>query len=106
MDPVTFTCDWCGKEFPADARTMVETGLALAVDGVEPDEAWKGEDVKRRTTIEDYNDLTPDERQMLMDDMELTEEELKNLFEKGEALNGVSCVCIQCQDESEQEEEE
>ncbi len=80
-----FICDWCGKEFPADARTMVESGISA--QHLEPD--WE--------ELPSYEEATPELIFALTKELEITEAQAKTLLETGHVGTGASCVCIECQ---------
>lgn len=90
------TCDWCGKEFPADARACVEGGVAAVVPA-EPGEEWKGE---TPVTL-DPGELTADQRAALKRELGLEDADLDRLLTTGE-VDGVGViVCLPCQAEAE-----
>ncbi len=94
-----FTCDWCGKEFPADPRTMVESGFSMFEEGdADPADAWKGEPQEKPVQGVSFDALTPEQRQEMKESMQLDDAELRRLLETGSVENSVSCVCIECQD--------
>jgi len=89
-------CDWCGKEFPADARACVETGFH-AVYEQEPGEEWKEAET---AVLPAGHEFAPAHRERLKAEMGLEDGELDQLLTTGkvEGLGGI--VCLQCQDES------
>lgn len=94
-----FTCDWCGKVFPADPRAMVESGFSAAYED-EPDAAdkWKGEAPERSPATIKLEDASPEMIAKMKAEMGLNDAEVKELLETGSIENGASCVCLECQD--------
>ncbi len=99
-----FTCDWCGKEFPADPRTMMESGFSAEF---EPEdnaaESWKGEAPERIPARIKYEDAPPEIITQMKNEMGLNDEQVKELLETGGVTSGASCVCIECQDNAEEQ---
>lgn len=95
-------CDWCGKEFPADARACVETGFD-AVYQPEEGEEWKEPET---ATLPDGHTLTPEHRERLKAEMELNDEQLDQLLTTW-SINGLGgIICVDCQDRAARESAE
>lgn len=77
---MNFTCDDCGKEFPANPETMVETGIA----------------------VEPGHSLEPQDREGVKDEMDLTDAQLDELMTRGFITTGAACICIECQDKEDE----
>ena len=91
----TMKCDWCGKEFPADARACVEAGFDAAY--VEDDgEAWKGED--REPLPPGHIEAGDGDRKRLKAEMGLNDAELDELLSTGKIEGLGAIVCLECQD--------
>lgn len=88
----TMTCDWCGKEFPADARACTEVGFSVEHEPEEGEE-WKG---RCEVTPEAF---TPEQRQQMKRQMDLDDAQLEQLLTTGrvDGLGGI--VCLECQDD-------
>jgi hypothetical protein len=97
-----FTCDWCGKEFPADPDTMTESGFsAVHADDEDPAEAWKGEpDHEHEPLTMKFEDAPAEMIEHMKSQMGLSDAECKELIETGHVEAGASCVCIECQDKA------
>lgn len=88
-------CDWCGKEFPADARACVEAGFDAA--WIEDDgEAWKGED--REPLPPGHIEAGDGDRERLKAEMGLNDAELDELLATGKIEGLGAIVCLECQD--------
>lgn len=90
----TMKCDWCGKEFPADARACVEA----AIDAYHPPqdgEEWKGEEP---TNIPPGH-FAAAEREHMKSTMGLDDDQLDQLLATGKVTGLGAIICIQCQDE-------
>jgi hypothetical protein len=87
------TCDWCGKEFSADARACVDAGV-VAFHPNEDGEDWK----ELESISADAVDLSDSEKDTIMRELEINESQLTELLSTGkiEGLGGI--VCIECQD--------
>lgn len=96
----TMTCDWCGKEFPADARACVEAGFTAEYIEEYPAEGWKDEPESEPGFIE-FGD---GDRERLKAEMGLTDAELDELLQTGEIEGLGAIVCLECQDEAEEVE--
>lgn len=90
------TCDWCGKEFPADARACVEAGVETFTEPEEGEE-WKGD---QPVTI-GLDELTPAQREHFKSFLGLNDAQLQQLLETGAMDDLGSIVCLECQDASE-----
>lgn len=95
--PEMMICDWCGKEFPADPRACVESGID-AVEELEEGDEWKGETLR---TV-DPDEVSEEEKTELRVAMGLSDTELKELLEKGTVAGLGAIVCLECQDEAEE----
>lgn len=98
-EPTLFTCDWCGKQFPPDSNTMVESGFTVE-RVIDPADKWKGD---TPITIDDIPEEVLEDMRKTMG---MSENQIKELLEKGDIGNLASCVCIECQGDGEDEEEE
>ena len=88
-------CDWCGKEFPADARACVEAGFDAAY--VEDDgESWKGDD--REPLPAGHIEVGDGDRERLKSEMQITDAELDQLLATGKLEGLGAIVCLECQD--------
>lgn len=89
-DEIQFTCSVCGKEFPADPDTMVESGyIPLRLEEGEGSKEVAG------LTEEDIKNLTPED----LIHWGITPEQHAAML-KGELVpTGASCICKECQDE-------
>lgn len=86
-------CDWCGKEFPADARACQESGLEAEFD---TSEDWKND--------EEGWTPTPEEWEKMKADLGLDDDQLHTLLSTGK-LDGLgSIVCLQCQDDAHEQQ--
>ena len=86
-------CDWCGKEFPADARACVEAGI----DGyheAEEGEEWKGE----QPIALSPEQFSPDQRERMKIEMGLDDAQLDELLRTGNIEGLGAIVCLECQD--------
>lgn len=92
-DIVMMTCDWCGKEFPADARACVESGFS-AYHPPEDGEEWKGEEAVALQPGE----FALQDREAMKREMCLTDEQLDELLSTGTVDSGGAIVCLECQD--------
>jgi hypothetical protein len=89
-------CDWCGKEFPADARACVEAGF----DAVHDPEDMKGEEWKGKHTPSLAPDhFTPAQREQMKEQMGLDEAQLDELLRTGKVHGLGAIVCLECQDD-------
>lgn len=88
-------CDWCGKEFPADARACVEAGYE-AVHVEDDGEAWKGDD--REPLPLGHIEEGDGDRERLKSEMGLTDSELDELLTAGKIRGLGAIVCLECQD--------
>ena len=91
----TMTCDWCGKNFPADARACVEAGIDAAHPPEEGEE-WKGEDPLRLTPEE----FSKEQLDQLKADMQLNDAQLDQLLRTGRVEGLGAIVCLECQDQA------
>jgi hypothetical protein len=92
------TCDWCGKEFPADARACVEAGIS---GGPEVDE---GEEWKEGAMPLSSEDLSPLQRVWMKTELGLDDAQLDTLLRTGKLEGLGAIVCVQCQDDGEEVE--
>jgi hypothetical protein len=91
-------CDWCGKEFPADARACVEAGF----DAAHLPEDMKGEEWKGEHAVSvDPESIPPEKREEMKKAMGLNDEQLEELLTTGEVGGLGAIVCIECQDSGE-----
>ena len=81
MSEATMTCDWCGKEFPANADACVEAGVDVA-EG----EQWRVEG------------LTPEQIAHVKVENGLDDKELAELLETGSVRGLGAIICLECQD--------
>lgn len=91
--PEMMKCDWCGKEFPADARACVEIGID-AIEQPMEGEDWKGPEVVV------LGSLPADVRERTKADLGIGDADLDRLLTTGsvEGLGGI--VCLECQDQA------
>lgn len=95
----TMKCDWCGKEFPADARACVE-GNIDAYHPPETGEEWKGEEpISIPPGHFGHSDRESMKVQMGLDDRQLDQ-----LLSTGQVTGLGMIICLQCQDEGEEVE--
>lgn len=94
-------CDWCGKEFPADARACVEAGID-AYHPPEDGEEWKGEE-KLALKPEEFSQ---EQRDHLKAEMQLDDAQLDELLRTGKVEGLGSIVCMECQDAGQEAAEE
>lgn len=92
-DICMMTCDWCGKEFPADARACVEAGIQ-AFDLYQDGDEWKGDDA---ISI-DPKTLSQDQIEFLKQSMGLDDAQLHELLTTGKIESLGAIVCLECQD--------
>lgn len=96
--PELMKCDWCGKEFPADARACVEAGFDAVHDPEDLEgEEWKGE---HAPSLEPGN-FTPAQREQMKEQMGLDEAQLDELLRTGKVQGLGAIVCLECQDDCE-----
>jgi len=93
----SMTCDWCGKQFPADASACVEAGMSANHPPEDGDE-WKGEDVVALKPEE----FAPDQWEEMKVQTGLDDDQLKELLETGKVEGLGSIVCLDCQDNANQ----
>lgn len=86
------TCDWCGKEFPADARACVEGGWHAQWEREEGEE-WKNPEPPTLTP----ENITPEMRETMKREMGLTDKELDTLLTTGHVEGLGAIVCLDCQ---------
>lgn len=94
-----FTCDECGKDFPADPETMVEEGVSAHHDIV-PGEEWKHDG--------HTPELSPEDREKVKGELGVSDEELDRILSGEMVTIGGICICKPCQDqmlESQESEE-
>jgi hypothetical protein len=89
----TMTCDWCGKDFPADARACVEAGVH-AYYGPEEGEEWKGNE----PSAAHPDMLSQDQRDFLKAQHGLNDDELHELLTTGNVSGLGAIICVECQD--------
>ena len=87
------TCEWCGKDFPADARACVE-GQIDAYHPPEDGEEWKGDEPIALKP----EDFSPDELDDLMDQLGINEAQLEELLRTGKVDELGGIICLSCQD--------
>lgn len=92
----TMKCDWCGKEFPADARACVDVGFDAEWGDTE---AWKDEPPPGHIVVGDG------ERERLKSEMGLDDKQLDELLLTGTIKGLGAIICIECQDEAIPEEQ-
>lgn len=88
-------CDVCGKDFQADARACLESGIDVVAQ-TEDGEEWK----------EDFTPIDPRqfplaERQAIMEMMELDDAQFDELLLTGKIEGLGAIVCLGCQDKLE-----
>lgn len=89
----TMTCDICGKEFPADTRACLDTGII--VEQVPDDgEDWKGEFIPI-----DPATFCPEERARIMAEMEIEDGEFDELLLTGKIGGLGAIICLECQED-------
>ena len=93
MTQPTMTCDWCGKDFPADPRACLEAGFEAELPDDDGDE-WK------REPIEYPIQVTPEERSEMKRHMGLNDAQLEELLATGKVEGLGSIVCVECRDEA------
>jgi hypothetical protein len=86
-------CDWCGKEFPADARACVEAGID-AYHPPEDGEEWKGEEAVALAP----DQFSQEQREHMKAEMQITDEQLEELLTTGKIEGLGAIVCLECQD--------
>lgn len=92
------TCDWCGKEFPADARACVEGGI----EGFPLPEIVEGEEWKEREwTPVDPASLTKQQLEQIKTEMGLDDAQLEELLHTGSVKGIGGIICLECQDNAE-----
>ena len=84
------TCDWCGKQFPADANACVEAGITA----YHPGDEWKGPE-PLEVGVEDFG---PEEVERMKSEMEVDDKELRELLATGKVDGLASIVCLECQE--------
>lgn len=97
MTQPIMTCDWCGKDFPADPRACLEAGFEAGFEAELPDD--EGEEWKREP-IEYPIQVTPGERSEMKLHMGLDDAQLDELLATGKVEGLGSIVCVECQDEA------
>lgn len=91
-----FTCDFCGKNFPADARACVESGIGF-FPVLEEGEEWK----ETQPVALSRDLFNPALLEQIKHDLQINDTQLNQLFETG-SLEGLgSIICIECQDKME-----
>jgi hypothetical protein len=82
------TCEWCGKDFPADARACVEGGID-AYHPPEDGEEWKGYEP---VTLKP-EDFSLRELEGIKDQLGINDTQLEELLRTGkvEELGGIVC---------------
>ena len=97
MSNLTFTCQICGKDFPADPDTMVESGMS----GV-----CTNPDCDCHEDIPEDEILTADQLATMSDyalsEIGLTPTQRDELLATGEVTTGGMCICKPCQDAGQQ----
>lgn len=91
-------CDWCGKEFPADARACVEAGYDFVEveEDIDTGEEWKtGEPAPIPPNYMAYINAN---RDRLKQDLNLTDAELDTLVSTGEIDGLGAIICLECQE--------
>jgi hypothetical protein len=91
-------CDWCGKEFPADPRACVEAGID-ANHEPEAGEEWKGPEPINL----DPAQFSPAQRQEIKNKMGISDTQLDELLSTGTVAGLGAIVCLECQDQDEDE---
>ena len=86
-------CDWCAKEFPADARACVEAGID-AYHPPEDGEEWKGEEP---LTLKP-DEFSPEQRESMKAQMGLDDAQLDDLLRTGSVEGLGAIVCMECQE--------
>jgi hypothetical protein len=95
MSEETMKCDWCNKEFPADARACVESWIS-AYHPPQDGEEWKGEESTNVTPEE----IPKEDWERMKQEMELNDDQLKELLTTGTVSGLGAIVCVECQDAS------
>jgi len=90
-------CDWCSKDFPADPRACVESGIALFQEPEDGDE-WKGE---QPITLHP-SQMTDDQKNSLKAETGMSDVELDRLLTTGNIDGLGSIICLQCQEQEEE----
>lgn len=87
------TCDWCGKQFPADARACLESGISAFHPAEEGDE-WKGDE-----PIElDPSEFSPEQREEIKSGLQINDAQLDELLRTGSIEKMGAIVCLECQE--------
>lgn len=96
---MTITCDWCGQQVPADPRCFVESGFSGFAEN-EPDAAddWKGGTPMEKVSI-DPSEVSKEQRDHMKREMGLDDDQLDQILTTGHVENGAAIVCLKCQDE-------
>lgn len=85
-------CDWCGKEFPADARCCMEGGIH-AYHTPQDGEEWKGEEpIELPPGHFEATDM-----EAIKKEYGLNEEQLNQLLTTGSVEGLGTIVCMECQ---------
>jgi len=87
MTATTMTCDWCGREFPADARACVEVGFnACGVDGY--------------ALSIDPGSVSQEDKDEIKGYLQLDDAQVDQLLSTGsvDGLGGI--ICAECQEET------
>jgi hypothetical protein len=92
MSEEIMKCDWCSKEFPADARACVESGISAYHPPQDGDE-WKGDEV---TNVQP-EEIPKEDWERMKQEMELDDDQLKELLTTGTVSGLGSIVCLDCQ---------
>lgn len=89
-------CDCCGKEFPADARACLESGVESSFV---PDqgEEWRGDTAPTLTP----DQLTSEQSEQIKAEMGLDDAQLEELLRTGRVEGLGSIVCLECQESAE-----
>lgn len=101
INPALLTCDWCGKEFPADPRAFVEAGFDAVYENEEGEE-WK--DPEPATLPPGH--VANGDRETMKAKMGIDDAQLDQLLETGEVRDLAAIVCLECQDAAERCEED
>lgn len=80
--PLTFVCDDCNHEFPADPECMVEAHFTADHDSEIPGHR---------------PELSPEDREHAKKDMDITDAQLDHMLNGGTVTVG-ACICKPCQD--------
>jgi hypothetical protein len=86
-----FTCDECGRKFPAEPAAIVDSGMSASCCERDADPA---DDSIERISAFELESLTESE----LAELGLTTESRDRLLSGEDVVTGTMCICTDCQD--------